>query len=139
MRKFANFTRLYFRIFQHFATKFWNFTTFKRFFQGISFLSSGLDKKLVYNANRPFVTETFTQRRSECKFYIHIIFFLSSANEIRFFVPKYYFIIVSFIIYHLKLYFGIKNGLSKTWTESMFYESRPCFSSPVQPMFYNMP
>ncbi len=33
-RKFANFVRLYF---PYFANKFWNFTTFKRFFLGISF------------------------------------------------------------------------------------------------------
>ena len=27
----------------------------------------------------------------------------------------------------------------KTWTQSMFSKSSPCFSSPVQSMFYNMP
>ncbi len=50
MRKFAKFVRLYiFHTLQHFSTKFWNFTTFKRFFPEISF--SCLDQKLVYNAN----------------------------------------------------------------------------------------
>ena len=37
--KFANLARLYgyiFRILQHFATKFWNFTNVERFFAGIS-------------------------------------------------------------------------------------------------------
>ncbi len=38
IEKFTNFSQGYiFRIFQHFATKFWNLTTFERFFPGISF------------------------------------------------------------------------------------------------------
>ena len=40
-----------FRIFQDFATKFLNFTTFERFFPGITLLLSR--SKLVYNANCP--------------------------------------------------------------------------------------
>ncbi len=57
IRKFANLVRLYiFHTLQHLSTKFWNFTTFERFFPGISgfFLAwICLDQKLVYNANCP--------------------------------------------------------------------------------------
>ena len=35
MRKFANFVRLYFAHYTTFSTKFWNFTTFKKFFPRI--------------------------------------------------------------------------------------------------------
>jgi hypothetical protein len=41
MRKFENFVRLYFPHITAFSTKFWNFTTFERFFSEISFISSG--------------------------------------------------------------------------------------------------
>ena len=49
MRKFANFVKLYF------STKFWNFTSFERFFSGISsfLVWICLDQKLVYNVNCP--------------------------------------------------------------------------------------
>ncbi len=149
--KFANFARLYyFRILQHFATKFWNFTTFKMFFQGISFFSSRLYKKLVYNVNRPFVTETFTQRRSECKFYIHIIYFFIISKRNSLFRTKVLLCVRYFLSF--KTIFRYKKWTKsmicktvtesmfyKTWTQSIFYESSPCFSSPVLSMFYNMP
>ena len=48
-RKFAKFIRLYYPHITTFSTKFWNFTTLKRFFPEISF--SCPDQKLVYNAN----------------------------------------------------------------------------------------
>ena len=54
MRKFANFVRLYLPHIQHFSTKFWNFTTFRRFFPGTTFLLSiyrskvGLQCKLSF-------------------------------------------------------------------------------------------
>ena len=53
MRKFANFVRLYFPQLQHFSTKFWDFTTFKRFFPEISSLLSRSKLKLIYNGNCP--------------------------------------------------------------------------------------
>ncbi len=47
-----------FRILQHFATKFWNFTSFERFFPGISFFVwIWLDQKLFYNANRHYYSK----------------------------------------------------------------------------------
>ncbi len=41
MRKFANFVRLYFRILQHFSTKFWDFITVKSSFQEFGVFLSG--------------------------------------------------------------------------------------------------
>ncbi len=55
MRKFANFVRLYFPHVTTFSTKFWNFTTFKRFFPEFRYYC--LDQKLVYNANCPFAMQ----------------------------------------------------------------------------------
>ena len=50
------------------------------------------------------VTETFTQRRSECKFYLlHTLeySFLSSTNEICFFRTNYHFEICSEVFFNL--------------------------------------
>ena len=48
------FARLHFPILQDFVTKFWNFTSFERFFRRICFFVwISLDQKLVYNGNCP--------------------------------------------------------------------------------------
>ncbi len=48
----------------HFSTKFWDFTTFKRFFPGIWFFC--LDKKFVYKGN--WVYKGVEQKRYMYKF-----------------------------------------------------------------------
>ncbi len=45
--QFANFARLYFPYLQHLATKFCNFTTFERFFPGISFFCLDLPSSKI--------------------------------------------------------------------------------------------
>ena len=73
-----------FRILQHCVTKFWNFTTFKRFFPGICFFVwICLNQKLLYIGNCPFNKWAWTSaefmgrvppfRASAVNWYVYII------------------------------------------------------------------